>query len=158
MLTNDEPDVDFVLALGADAFVDLASGRWGRTEDVFRMVGRRMVVFRRASSSSSSSSSGVGAEDDDDGDDTLRGCAARWSRPVVDGDDDGRSSSSSSIRIVRVPTLSGVSSSAARASADVAALGGMLSVDVLDYVRRHGMYAFAEGGGGGRRGGWGGGP
>ncbi|KAL3803749.1 hypothetical protein ACHAW5_004600 [Stephanodiscus triporus] len=47
MLTENEPDVDFALALGADAFVDLADGRWKRSEDVFRMVGHRVVVFRR---------------------------------------------------------------------------------------------------------------
>ena len=47
MLTKNEPVVDFTIALGADTFIDLASGKWRRTEDVFRMVGYRMVVFSR---------------------------------------------------------------------------------------------------------------
>ena len=166
MLTRDEPDVDFALALGADAYADLESGRWRRSEDVLRMVGRRVVVFHRASSSSASSSSssaaaaaaGGGEGDDDDDEDEAGGPpresgVARWSRRVDDGayrGADGNGSngdagrSTSSIVVVRAPTLSGVSSTAARASSDVGALGGMLSAEVLEYVRRNRMYAFAE--------------
>eukprot|EP00578_Thalassiosira_sp_NH16_P001204 CAMPEP_0181129862 /NCGR_PEP_ID=MMETSP1071-20121207/29552_1 /TAXON_ID=35127 /ORGANISM="Thalassiosira sp., Strain NH16" /LENGTH=176 /DNA_ID=CAMNT_0023215885 /DNA_START=46 /DNA_END=573 /DNA_ORIENTATION=+ len=47
MVTHHEPTVDFTLALGTDTFIDLASGKWRRTEDVFRLVNYRMVVFRR---------------------------------------------------------------------------------------------------------------
>ena len=175
MLTRDEPDVDFALALGADAYADLSAGRWRRSEDILRMVGSRVVVFCRKSSSSSAAAAaaaaagGGGGEGDDDDDEAegppREGVAARWSRRVDDGvgDADGNGAddavrSPSSIMIVRVPTLSGVSSSAARATADVEALRGMLSAEVLEYVMRNRMYAFAaeeekeEGGGRGRGG------
>ena len=44
MLTTDEPNVDFEIALGSDTFIDLASVKWKRTEDVFKLVGHRIVV------------------------------------------------------------------------------------------------------------------
>jgi len=44
MLTTDEPNVDFAIALGSDTFIDLASVKWKRTEDVFKLVGHRIVV------------------------------------------------------------------------------------------------------------------
>jgi hypothetical protein len=44
MLTTDEPNVDFAIALGLDTFIDLASVKWKRTEDVFKLVGHRIVV------------------------------------------------------------------------------------------------------------------
>jgi nicotinic acid mononucleotide adenylyltransferase len=160
MLTRDEPDVDFALALGADAYADLSAGRWRRSEDILRMVGSRVVVFRRKSSSSAAAAGGGGGEgddddDDDDDDDEAEGPSregvARWSRRVDDGVGDANGNSAdeavrspSSIMIVRIPTLSGVSSSAARATADVEALRGMLSAEVLEYVMRNRMYAFAE--------------
>jgi nicotinic acid mononucleotide adenylyltransferase len=167
MLTRDEPDVDFALALGADAYADLSAGRWRRSEDILRMVGSRVVVFRRKSSSSAAAAGGGGGEGDDDDDEAegppREGVAARRSWRVDDGvgDANGKGAddavrSPSSIMIVRVPTLSGVSSSAARATADVEALRGMLSAEVLEYVMRNRMYAFAaeeekeEGGGRGR--------
>ena len=169
MLTRDEPDVDFALALGADAYADLSAGRWRRSEDILRMVGSRVVVFRRKSSSSAAAAGGGGGGGDDDDDAAegppREGVAARRSRRVDDGvgDADGNGAddavrSPSSIMIVRVPTLSGVSSSAARATADVEALRGMLSAEVLEYVMRNRMYAFAaeeekeEGGGEGEGG------
>jgi hypothetical protein len=44
MLTTDEPNVDFAIALGLDTFIDLASVKWKRTEDVFKLVGHWIVV------------------------------------------------------------------------------------------------------------------
>ena len=57
MLINDEPDVEFTLALGADTFIDLVNGKWRRSEDVLQLVGYRIVVFRRLSEEGSASSS-----------------------------------------------------------------------------------------------------
>jgi nicotinic acid mononucleotide adenylyltransferase len=165
MLTVLEPHVDFTLALGTDAFVDLASGTWKRTDDIFDMVGRRIVVLRRRVGDMSDSNT-VAARGGEEwnpssggattGNDAIEGLLAegiaRWSRRVDDGydgnDDDGRTSTStttkSSIRIVNVPTLSSVSSTSARSSNDVSILAGMLSVEVLEYARRNRMYAFAH--------------
>jgi nicotinic acid mononucleotide adenylyltransferase len=59
MLTTDEPNVEFTLALGADTFVDLVNGKWRRSEDVLKLVEYRIVVFRRL------------IEEDNDFDDAL---------------------------------------------------------------------------------------
>ena len=101
MLTTDAPDVDFTLALGTDTFIDLASGKWRRTEDVFKLVGYRMIVFRRI------------PEDSNDGkqltetDHLLQEGIAKWQ--LIN-------STQSSIRVIQIPSLSNVSSSAVRKS------------------------------------------
>ena len=49
------------------------------------------------------------------------------------------------IRTIRIPTLSDVSSSAARGTSDLRVLRSMLSSDVLEYVRQNRMYSLGEG-------------
>ena len=138
MLTANEPNVDFTWALGADTFIDLASGKWRRTEDVFQMVGYRMVVFRRLQEND------VGCmgknrlkqnNDSEDLDRKLQESIAKWQ--LIN-------STQSSIRVVQIPTLSNVSSSAVRRSSDVALLKGMVSSDVLEYMQQHRMYSLSE--------------
>ena len=127
MLTKDEPEVAFTLALGADTFIDLASGKWRRTDDVFNLVGRRMIVFRRR-------------ESDADGADALerdrllRESIAKWQPDNMQP----------SIRVVEIPTLSDVSSSAARRSTDETVLKAMLSREVLEYLQQNRMYSFSS--------------
>lgn len=123
MLTNDEPDVNFSLALGADAFIDLASCKWKRTEDVFNLVGYRMVVFRRISNA---------AEEKNQ---LLQESIAKWQQP---------NAMQSSIRVIQIPTLSNVSSSAVRSATDESILKEMLSRDVFDYIRQKRMYSLDE--------------
>ena len=138
MLTANEPNVDFTWALGADTFIDLASGKWRRTEDVFQMVGYRMVVFRRLQENDD-----VGMDKNDqkqingseDLDRKLQESIAKWQ--LIN-------STQSSIRVVQIPTLSNVSSSAVRRSSDVALLKGMVSSDVLEYMQQHRMYSLSE--------------
>lgn len=128
MFTEQEPGVDFTIALGADTFIDLASGKWRRTEDVFRMVGYRMVVFRRLSEDGCS---GESTEKDQ----LLQESVAKWQ--LIN-------STESSIRLINIPTLSNVSSSAVRKSSDETVMKQMLTSEVLDYIRQHKMYALAE--------------
>ena len=130
MLTREEPDVDFTLALGADTFIDLASGRWSRTEDVFESVGRRIVVFGRLEGDGGDEGAAAAREG------LLRESIAKWT-PTND--------SARPIRTIRIPTLSDVSSSAARRTSDLRVLRSMLSSDVLEYVRQNRMYSLGEG-------------
>lgn len=132
MLIHNEPDVDFTLALGADTFIDLASGKWRRTEDIFHLVGYRMVVFRRLSEEESNNNN----NDDDGGkkkDELLQESVAKYS-----------TTQSSSIKIIEIPTLSSVSSSAVRRTTDETILKEMLSSNVLDYIRQNQMYSFSD--------------
>ena len=127
MLTKNEPVVDFTIALGADTFIDLASGKWRRTEDVFRMVGYRMVVFSRRDDNNNS----ISAEKEQ----LLQESIAKWQ--LIN-------STQSSIRVIQIPTLTGVSSSTVRKSTDETALKEMLSSCVLEYIQQRQMYAFSD--------------
>jgi len=147
MVTHHEPTVDFTLALGTDTFIDLASGKWRRTEDVFRLVNYRMVVFRRLLENE---------EEDNGGSDNsmerkskekerkLRECIGKWQHQQHLMMDSTSQSASATIRIIQIPTLSNVSSSAVRRSTDVSILRGMLSGDVLEYIQQHQMYSFSQ--------------
>ena len=126
MLTKNEPVVDFTIALGADTFIDLASGKWRRTEDVFRMVGYRMVVFSRRDDKNSTS-----AEKEQ----LLQESIAKWQ--LIN-------STQSSIRVIEIPTLTCVSSSVVRKSTDETVLKEMLSSCVLEYIQQRQMYAFSD--------------
>lgn len=127
MLIHNEPDVDFTLALGADTFIDLASGKWRRTGDIFNLVGYRMIVFRRLSEESNNTNG-----DGDKKDKLLQESVAKYS------------AQSSTIRIFEIPSLSNVSSSAVRKTVDETILKEMLSSDVLEYIRQNQMYSFSE--------------
>ena len=159
MLTTHEPNVDFTLALGSDTFIDLASGKWKRTEDVFTLIGHRIVVFHRkrrrktastgivnvgnhgGNETNHASATPMSVEDaaslDEDDEKLLHDLVAKWQ--IINP-----STQSSSIQTVTIPTLTNVSSSAVRQSTDVEALKEMISESVLDYIRQHKLYAFAE--------------
>ncbi|KAL9182305.1 hypothetical protein ACHAXT_012957 [Thalassiosira profunda] len=128
MLTKEEPEVDFTLALGADTFIDLASGKWRRTDDVFNLVGRRMIVFRRKESDD-------GGTDALEGDRLLRESIAKWQQP---------NDTQPSIQLIQIPALSDVSASAVRRSTDEAELKAMLSSNVLEYLQQNRMYSFSS--------------
>lgn len=130
MLICNEPDADFTLALGADTFIDLASGKWRRTEDVFKLVGYRMVVFNRLPEDD-----GVQNSDDAGKDELLQQSVAKWQ--LIN-------STQSSIRIIQIPTLSNVSSSVVRKTTDETALREMLSSEVLGYIKQNRMYALSD--------------
>lgn len=129
MLTDNEPDVDFTLALGADTFIDLASGKWRRTKDVFSSVGHRMVVFRRITDDSDSNDA------DSKTDRLVQESIAKWQ---------STGSSQSSLRVIQIPTLGKVSSSAVRRSTDATTLKEMLASGVLEYIQRRRMYSLSE--------------
>ena len=129
MLTQNEPTIDFTIALGADTFIDLASGKWRRTEDVFRLVGYRIVVFQRKEEEESSNNSTIEKNK------RLQESIAKWQ--LIN-------STQSSIKVVDIPTLTEVSSSAVRRSSDVTALKIMLSSEVLEYIQDKQMYALSD--------------
>ncbi|KAL7543255.1 hypothetical protein ACHAXR_012561 [Thalassiosira sp. AJA248-18] len=129
MLKSDEPDAEFTLALGADTFIDLASGKWRRTEDVFKLVGYRMVVFRRLLEGHASESK------PSEKDQLLQESVAKWQ--LIN-------STQSSIRVIQIPTLSNVSSSAVRKTTNESILKEMLSSEVLGYIKQNRMYSLCK--------------
>lgn len=127
MLTQHQPDVDFTLALGTDTYIDLASGKWKRTEDIFRMVGYRTIIFRRKEEDN---------VDNNEKEQLLQKRIAQWQ--LINA-------TQSSIRVIEIPTLTEVSSSVVRKSTDETALRAMLSNDVLEYITHNQMYALSDG-------------
>ena len=128
MLTQNEPTIDFTLSLGTDTFIDLASGKWRRTEDVFKLVGYRIVVFQRKEEDSISNSTVEKNK-------RLQESIAKWQ--LIN-------STQSSIRVINIPTLTEVSSSAVRRSTDETALKKMISSEVLEYIQDKQMYALSD--------------
>lgn len=152
MLTTNEPHVDFTLALGSDTFIDLASGKWKRTEDVFKLLGHRLVVFCRkmkrrvveeeeevvhAGNETNDSAADKDAASLHEDEVLLQGLIAKWQ--IIDPH-----TQSSSIQAVCIPTLTNVSSSVVRHSTDVKVLQDLISQSVLDYIIEHKLYAFSE--------------
>ncbi|KAL7471564.1 hypothetical protein ACHAXS_011845 [Conticribra weissflogii] len=137
-LTTNEPNVEFTWALGADTFLDLASGKWRRTDEVFELVGHRMVVFKRLSDGKGESNGAIRNENDNghEDDKLLRGNAEKWSKLGDDG--------KPTIRIVHIPSLTEASSSTARQTSDEFKLRELLTDDVLNFVKKRKMYSFSE--------------
>ena len=125
MLTTNEPDVDFILALGTDTFIDLAGGKWRRTEEVFKLIGHRMIVFRRQTN----------GNDCNEKEEIIQQCIAKWQL---------LHESKSSIQLGSIPSLSDVSSSAVRCTKDEALLGNLVCKPVLEYIKQNKLYAFAD--------------
>lgn len=129
-LTAEEPNVDFTWALGADTFIDLASGKWRRTEDIFRMVGYRMIVFRRKEGEQQEKDTQSSATQD-----LINESVAKLQ--LVD-------EAESSIQVVNVDALTSASSSAVRRTTNESDLKVLLTRDVLDYVKQHALYSFGD--------------
>lgn len=126
MLIANEPHADFTLALGTDTFLDLASGKWRRTNEVFQLVEHRMVVFRRFS------------ENNDNGserEELIRQCIAKWRLG---------NETHPSIRLVTIPSLKDVSSSTVRSTSDETILSTMITEPILNYIKQNKLYAFAD--------------
>lgn len=127
MLIHKEPHVDFTLALGADTFIDLASGKWRRTEEVFKLVGHRMVVFRRLSETN--------LNDGEEKEELIQQGIAKWQL---------LNETMSSIRLITIPSLTDVSSSVVRGAKDEAVLSNLITEPVLEYIKQKKLYAFAD--------------
>ena len=136
MMTTDEPNVDFTLALGADTFIDLVNGKWRRSEDVLRLVDYRIVVFRRSMKEDDKESEQLKQQSDND----VHECIAKLRQRVQ----------STTITVTQIPAATNsirgvsVSSSAARCTTDEALLRQILSDDVLKFIKERRMYAFSE--------------
>jgi nicotinic acid mononucleotide adenylyltransferase len=125
MLTDNEPDVDFTLALGADTFIDLANGKWRRTEEVFKLVGHRMIIFRRMSENNN------GPEKEEQ----IQQGIAKWQL---------LNETMSSIRLVGIPSLTDASSSTVRSTSDETILSKLVTKPILEYIKQNKLYAFSE--------------
>lgn len=125
MLMTKEPNVDFTLALGTDTFIDLASGKWRRTEEVFQLVRHRMIVFRRKSE----------ADEGREKDELIQQSIAKWQL---------LNETQSSIQLVTIPSLTGVSSSTVRSTRDDEILSGLVMQPILEYMKQNKLYAFAD--------------
>lgn len=138
MLTTNEPNVEFTWALGADTFLDLASGKWRRTDEVFQLVGHRMVVFKRLFEGTDLGSGEIndGKKNEQDHDKLLSESAEKWSKLDEDGNP--------TIRIVRIPSLTEASSSTVRKTSDEIKLRKLLTDDVLSFVKERKMYSFSD--------------
>ena len=139
MMTTDEPNVDFTLALGADTFIDLVNGKWRRSEDVLRLVDYRIVVFRRLMKEDDEESEQLRQQSDID----VQECIAKLRQRVQS------TTSQLAIRVTQIPDATNlrganVSSSAARCTTDEVLLRQILSDDVLNFIKEKRMYAFSE--------------
>lgn len=124
MLTANEPEVDFTLALGADTFIDLANGKWRRTEEVFKLVGHRVIVFRRLSENNN------GPEKEEQ----IQRGIAKWQL---------LNETMSSIRLVGISSLTDASSSIARSTIDETILSKLVTKPILEYIKQNKLYAFS---------------
>jgi len=126
-LRGTEPGTDFALALGADAFTDLAGGRWARTGDIVRGVGGRFVAVSRPGNA------GPGLEE----------VVQRFSNEMLSMDLGAEHVGWGGAIIVNVPGITDTSSSAVRALTEAGAwknLGKLLEPAVADYVRENRLY------------------
>lgn len=139
MLINDEPNVEFTFALGADTFIDLVNGKWRRSEEVLKLVEYRIVVFRRLIEEDNASSEEIQQHDE------VKECITKLQQRVD-------STTPAAITVTQIPSATAtksevgvsVSSSAARNTTDEVLLREILSEDVLDYIRERKMYAFSD--------------
>lgn len=126
LLSDLEPGVDeleLTLALGADTFMNLTEWTWLRSEDVFRLLGGRIIIFVRK-------------EEEMLTEEKLKERIEEIKQKFAeDRDVDGEN-----IRLLCVPTLTEVSSSAVRKSTETSGL----VPGVAAYMEEHKLYAFSQ--------------
>ena len=147
MLTTDEPNLEFTLALGADTFIDLVNGKWRRSEDVFKLVEYRIVVFRRSIEEDNNNNASL-SEELKQHDDEVQECIAKLQQRVKNST--STKTTKPGITVTQIPTATisntgvSVSSSTARNTTDETVLREILSADILNYIREGKMYAFSD--------------
>ena len=154
MLTTDEPNLEFTLALGADTFIDLVNGKWRRSEDVFKLVEYRIVVFRRSIEEDNNNNNNNNAslsEELKQHDDEVQECIAKLQqRAKTSPSTTTTTTTKPAITVTQIPTATisntgvSVSSSTARNTTDETVLREILSADILNYIREGKMYAFSD--------------
>ena len=152
MLTTDEPNLEFTLALGADTFIDLVNGKWRRSEDVFKLVEYRIVVFRRSieedNNNNNNNNNASLSEELKQHDDEVQECIAKLQQRVKNST--STTTTKPGITVTQIPTATisntgvSVSSSTARNTTDETVLREILSADILNYIREGKMYAFSD--------------
>jgi len=117
MLLEQERDTDFTFCLGSDTFIDLTDWKWKRSKDVLSLLQGRLMVIDRPN-------------------ETTAGLQERI--------DQINERESANVRLLRVPTLSSVSSTMIRSCQDENKLQSLLSSAVLDFIKEQKMYSFAD--------------
>jgi nicotinic acid mononucleotide adenylyltransferase len=119
MLIQEEEDVDFSFAMGADTFMDLTSWKWRRSKDVLRLLGGRIVAFVRKQSAPTA--------------------AQLEQRVQLINEQEGAHA-----RLVHnITSLQDVSSTNIRAMSKREELDGLVSPGVQDYIVSNKLYGFA---------------
>ena len=127
-LQQQHPMTDFSFALGSDTFLDLTNWKWQRSRDVINLLeGRLFVLYRRQS-----------IDGDADKSSSLEQLQDR-----VNSVNQEFTFTTEGIRILKIPSLTHVSSSMVRASSDLNELVNFLTPTVLEYIQTNKLYAFA---------------
>jgi len=117
-----KPLLELTLALGADTFMDLTKWTWLRSEDVFKLLNGRIIVFVRKTEDMMISEEKLSER--------IKEVQHKFSNSSdIDGDN---------IRLAYVPTLTTVSSSEIRKTKDTSAL----KPEVAEYIKEHNLYGF----------------
>mmetsp|Transcript_3668 Transcript_3668/g.5390 ORF Transcript_3668/g.5390 Transcript_3668/m.5390 type:complete len:251 (-) Transcript_3668:129-881(-) len=123
MFLEEEPTTDFTFCLGADTFMDLTKWKWRRSKDLLSLLeGRFLVIFR------------IG----DNGECVVDEETLEQQVQKVHTENNGNA------RILRIPTLTEVSSTLARSSSDETYLSSHVHPAVLEYIKENNMYGFSE--------------
>lgn len=136
LLDQDEQrneNVDYTFALGTDTFMDLTEWKWRRSRDIIEMLQGRLVVFRRDTISQK--------EDIERDIKCISSGNALNERIKQILTEFSHLSLKDNLRLTDVELLP-ISSSAARETADMQVLRGILDEKVLDYIQDGKMYAF----------------
>jgi len=116
-------ELELSLALGADTFMNLTKWTWMRSEDVFRLTRGRIIVFARKEEEAIAK------------DELLERIEEIKQKFAEDSDIDG-----DNIRLLIVPMLTAVSSSAIRRNKETSEL----VPGVAAYMKEHNLYAFSK--------------
>lgn len=123
--TNDEKE-EYTLAMGADTFMDLTSYKWRRPRDIIKMVGGRFIVKLR-----------------DDGDSVTKIDILNRINEVNNDLENEAISIKLNVRLI-TESVSNITSTAARNTADEKELSRYVDKNVIAYIRANKLYKFVN--------------
>lgn len=151
---------EYSFALGADTFMDLSKLKWRRAEDIFQLLDGRLVVFHRKEENNESENVGMNMKTSDSKYDLecsesnrnlslqSSGSTSMDLNQRIDEIAESLSTKcpnlKENIKLLNVSNLTSISSSQVRDSVNDAFLTTALSPDVLEYLKTHRLYSFAE--------------
>jgi nicotinic acid mononucleotide adenylyltransferase len=148
ILLPQEPDTDFYLALGADTFMDLTSGKWKRAKEIIHRIQGRMVVFQRWVDATGilNQVQTQPLVSEPQLRERIHQVQDSLQDPAMEGMESRDRIGSDLLRFplwIHIPNLSAVSSSLARSMDREDSLGRIVSSQVLSYVKEQALYTFA---------------